>query len=187
MATTYFQLGISHILDLNGYDHMLFVAILLSGVSSSNWKAILSLITTFTIAHSITLGLTVAGYKLFSTDWVEFLIPITIMITALGNLLKKAHQLSVKLFLTGIFGLVHGLGFANYLSSLLPKEQPVWKPLLFFNLGVEAGQIVFALAFLGLMMLLSKLFKSSELYHQKIISILGIIISLFLAINNWPV
>jgi HupE / UreJ protein len=142
----YFGLGKDHIADLNGYDHILFVAALCLGYLPRDWKKILILVTAFTIGHSITLALSALNLVTVSIEWVEFLIPVTIVLTALFNTrsLKGFEERNMKVVygLTTFFGLIHGLGFSNYLKSLLGKDSSIISQLLAFNLGLEAGQII---------------------------------------------
>lgn len=148
----YFQLGIQHILDIKGFDHILFVVALCAIYITRDWKKILILVTAFTIGHSITLAL--ATLKLVKVDsaWVEFLIPTTIAITALSNIFKpkpsSGRGIQINYFFALFFGLIHGLGFSNYLRSLLGKEASLFEPLLAFNLGLEVGQLVIVAIFM---------------------------------------
>jgi HupE / UreJ protein len=140
----YFKEGIYHITDWKGYDHILFVMALCLPHLLSNWKQILILITAFTAGHSITLALSVFNKIIISSTWVEFLIPITICITALENLAQKNtdKKHSRWRYLSAlVFGLIHGLGFSNYLKSMLGKDETIITQLLAFNIGLEAGQL----------------------------------------------
>ena len=141
----YFKEGMYHITDWKGYDHILFVMALCLPYLLKDWKQILILITAFTIGHSITLALSVLNKILISSTWVEFLIPITILITALENLSSKStDQLHARWrYISAlIFGLIHGLGFSNYLKSMLGKDESIITQLLAFNIGLEAGQLL---------------------------------------------
>lgn len=142
----YFQLGIEHILDIKGFDHILFVVALCAIYITRDWKKILILVTAFTIGHSITLALATLKLVRVNSDWVEFLIPTTIAITALSNIFKpkpsSGRGIQINYFFALFFGLVHGLGFSNYLRSLLGKEASLFEPLLAFNLGLEVGQLI---------------------------------------------
>ncbi|WP_194775491.1 HupE/UreJ family protein [Pararhodonellum marinum] len=148
----YFQLGIQHILDLKGFDHILFVIVLCAIYLSRDWKKILILVTAFTIGHSITLAL--ATFKLLNlnSNLIEFLIPVTIAITALVNIIKPKPSgsggLQINYLFALFFGLIHGLGFSNYLRSLLGRERSILEPLLAFNVGLEVGQLVVVAVFL---------------------------------------
>jgi hypothetical protein len=148
----YFQLGIQHILDLAGFDHILFVVALCAIYVARDWKKIIILVTAFTIGHSITLALATLNLLRINTDLVEFLIPVSIGITAFSNILKpkpnSGNGLQINYLFALFFGLVHGLGFSNYLRSLLGKEASLFTPLLGFNLGLEVGQLVIVLIFM---------------------------------------
>jgi hypothetical protein len=159
----YFNLGIQHILDLKGFDHILFVIALAVVYMIKDWGKILVLVTAFTIGHSFTLVLATLKVIQVNTDLVEFLIPVTIAITALANILKPKSTtgrggLQINYLFALFFGLIHGLGFSNYLRSLLGKEQSIFTPLLGFNLGLEVGQIVIVLVFLVTSSLLTGIF-----------------------------
>jgi hypothetical protein len=141
----YFKEGIYHITDYKGYDHILFVMALCLPYLLKDWKQILILVTAFTIGHSITLALSVFNKTIISSTWIEFLIPITILITALENLSQKStDQKHAKWRYVSalIFGLIHGMGFSNYLKSMLGKDESIITQLLAFNIGLEAGQLL---------------------------------------------
>jgi hypothetical protein len=148
----YFKLGLQHILDLQGFDHILFILALCAVYVARDWVKILLLVTAFTLGHSLTLALATFEVVQIRSEVIEFLIPVTIAFTALVTLIKpkpnsgKGIQLNYLLAL--FFGLIHGLGFSNYLRSLLGKEASIWQPLLAFNVGLEVGQIVIVAAFL---------------------------------------
>jgi hypothetical protein len=150
----YFGLGKDHILDyVNGYDHILFVLALCAVYLARDWKKILILVTAFTIGHSITLALATLEIISVKTELIEFLIPLTIFTTAVSNLFKKEESLGKKSIQINyvfalFFGLIHGLGFSNYLRALLGKSHSILSPLLAFNLGLEFGQIIVVTLFL---------------------------------------
>ncbi|MEQ8686296.1 MAG: HupE/UreJ family protein [Imperialibacter sp.] len=146
----FFGLGLEHILDVNGYDHILFVIALCAIYSAQQWKNVLVLVTAFTLGHSLTLALSTLDIIKVDSGLVEFLIPITIFVTAAANIYKKDAEVgskSVKLnyWFAAFFGLIHGMGFSNYLKSLLGKDESIVTQLLAFNLGLEVGQIVIVL------------------------------------------
>ncbi|RZM26308.1 MAG: HupE/UreJ family protein [Pedobacter sp.] len=154
----YFDLGWQHILDWQGYDHILFVLVLCGIYTVSDWRKVLILVTAFTIGHSITLALSVLNFLKIHTAFIEFLIPVTILITALSNIINKRPKpkgLKLKYFLALCFGLVHGMGFSSYLKSLLGKTSNIVWELLAFNLGLEFGQviIVFAALFISFVLI----------------------------------
>lgn len=144
--SVYFSLGRDHIADINGIDHILFIVALCVRYQFSDWKKLLILITAFTIGHSITLALSVFNFVSISTEWIEFLIPITIILTALSNFFVKKFQFREKFpliyYLALFFGLIHGLGFSNYLKSLLGQSNNIVTELLAFNIGLEIGQLL---------------------------------------------
>jgi HupE / UreJ protein len=151
----YFGLGKDHILDYaNGYDHILFVIALSAVYLIRDWSRILILVTAFTIGHSITLALATLGIISVKTSLIEFLIPLTIFITSFSNLFRKEEEASSKPIQANyayalFFGLIHGMGFSNYLRAILGKSHNIITPLLAFNLGLEFGQIIVVLLFLA--------------------------------------
>ena len=155
----YFKLGLQHILDIQGFDHILFVLALCAIYVFRDWAKIVILVTAFTIGHSLTLALATFNVIQVRSDVIEFLIPLTIAITAIVTLFKpkpsSGKGIQLNYLFAVFFGLIHGLGFSNYLKQLLGKEASIWQPLLAFNIGLEAGQIVIVTAFLLLTSLLS--------------------------------
>lgn len=148
----YFELGYKHILDLKGFDHILFVIALCAIYLARDWKKILILVTAFTIGHSITLALATMNVIKVNSDLIEFLIPVTIAITALANIFKprpsNSRGIQINYIFAIFFGLIHGLGFSNYLRSLLGREASIFQPLLAFNIGLEVGQLAIVAIFL---------------------------------------
>jgi hypothetical protein len=145
----YLLLGYQHITDINGYDHILFVIALCAIYRMSDWQKILYLVTAFTIGHSITLALAVLKLIEYSTDLIEFLIPVTIILTCFANFFHRSTESilnpekfsRIRYFFTMIFGLIHGMGFSNYLKSLFGKDESIVMQLLAFNIGLEIGQL----------------------------------------------
>lgn len=142
----YLEVGYKHIASLGAIDHILFVAALSIRYQFSDWRKLLILVTAFTIGHSITLALSAFNLVQYSVKWIEFLIPVTIVITAVSNLFVKKFVFKSKFpliyFLALFFGLVHGLGFSSYLKSMLGSEHNVVWQLLAFNVGLELGQLL---------------------------------------------
>lgn len=159
----FFEMGYQHIADLKGIDHILFVLVLCIRYQFADWKKLLWLITAFTIGHSITLALSVFNILNYSTSWIEFLIPVTILITAISNVFVKKFVYKAKFpliyFFALFFGLIHGLGFSNYLKSLLSKGDNIVPELLAFNLGLEVGQLLIVLSILFISLIFVNLFK----------------------------
>lgn len=159
----YFSLGFDHILDPNGYDHILFIIALCAVYLLRDWKHVLILVTAFTIGHSITLALSTLQIININADLIEFLIPLTIFIAAMSNVFKRYTSVSRRNFQINyayalFFGLIHGLGFSNYLRTLLGKQADITTPLLAFNLGIEVGQILVVGIFLLISFILVDLF-----------------------------
>lgn len=150
----YFNLGKEHILDfVNGYDHILFVTALCALYLLRDWKKVLLLVTAFTIGHSITLALSVLEIINVKAELIEFLIPLTIFITAVSNIFKNEENLDNRLlqlnyFYALFFGLIHGLGFSYYLRSILGRDRSIVTQLFAFNVGLEVGQIIIVVIFL---------------------------------------
>jgi len=161
----YLNLGWEHIISLDALDHQLFVLALIAVYSYSDWKKILVLVTAFTIGHSVTLALSILDIVRVPSAWVEFLIPLTIVITSLGNILtknKKASQNKTNYYLALFFGLIHGMGFANTARVMIAKSQSIALPLLGFNIGLELGQIAIVFGILLLLIILLNLFKVNK-------------------------
>lgn len=144
----YFIEGKKHILNLaNGYDHILFVVALCALYLMRDWRRVLVLITAFTIGHSITLALSTLNIITVNMELVEFLIPVTILITAVSNVFRNEENfdgrvIQLNYFYAAIFGLIHGMGFSNYLKSILGRDRNIISQLFAFNLGLEYGQII---------------------------------------------
>lgn len=187
----FFELGREHIADLSGYDHILFIAALCIGYLPKDWKKILILVTAFTVGHSITLALSALDAVTVSAEWIEFLIPVTIMITALINILRKDAErkqrvVSLEFFLASFFGLIHGLGFSNYLKSLLGKDTSIINQLLAFNIGLEIGQLLIVVAVLLLSVICIQGFKFPRREYLLFTSGAIFGISLIMALERIP-
>ena len=159
----YFQLGWEHILDWQGYDHILFVCALCGIYTWRNWRSVLVLVTAFTIGHSVTLALSVLHFLKISSAWIEFFIPVTIVITCLANILKKKNSnksLKLQYALAMVFGFIHGLGFSSYLKSLLGRNSNIIAELFSFNLGLEGGQLIIVLVILFLSFIFTEILKA---------------------------
>lgn len=158
----YFELGWQHICDWQGYDHILFVAVLCGTYLLTDWRKVLILVTAFTVGHSVTLALSALNIIKVNTSLIEFLIPVTIVVTAVINIVKKKRSpgtLRITYVLALFFGLIHGLGFSNYLKSLLGKSSNVTAQLLAFNLGLEFGQVLIVLCILIVSFILLNILK----------------------------
>lgn len=161
----YLKLGWEHIISLDALDHQLFVLALIAVYSFNDLKKILILVTAFTIGHSITLALSTFDIVRINSVWVEFLIPLTIVLTSLNNIFirnKKQSQNKANYYLALIFGLIHGMGFANTARVMIAKSQSIAVPLLGFNVGLELGQIAIVFGILILLFILLKIFKVNQ-------------------------
>ena len=146
----YINLGFQHISDLAGYDHILFLLALCAVYSVDQWRRLFVLVTAFTVGHSITLALSSFGWVVIPSHIIEFLIPVTILITAIRNVAVPASdQLTdARANMTGhylvalCFGFIHGMGFSNYVRALMMDSSSITIPLLGFNLGIEIGQLL---------------------------------------------
>ncbi|MVM29710.1 HupE/UreJ family protein [Spirosoma sp. HMF4905] len=191
----YLRLGFDHITDPSGYDHILFVIALCAVYTARQWKQVLILVTAFTIGHSITLALATLQLIQYKTALIELLIPITILITAVTNFFfqESGSRKSSKVRepnrpwrygLALTFGLIHGMGFSNYLRSLLGREADIVKPLLAFNIGLEIGQLVIVSLILGLAYLIIDVLRTNRLRWTLVVSGIVAGMALSLIINN---
>ncbi|RCR71103.1 HupE/UreJ family protein [Larkinella punicea] len=189
----YLQLGFAHITDPGGYDHILFVVALCAIYSLNQWKQTLILVTAFTVGHSLTLALATLQLISYSTDLIELLIPVTILITAISNFFFKVpksrfneqpKQPRGRYVLALLFGLIHGMGFSNYLRSLLGQQSSIVKPLFAFNIGLEFGQIFIVLGVLTIAFVLIEILKVRRHDWNLIISGTVAGMALSLIINN---
>jgi hypothetical protein len=185
----YFDLGWEHIISWSALDHLLFIAALSAIYLLSDWKQVLILVTAFTIGHSITLVLSVLDVVRFNSSWVEFLIPCTIVITAISNLFQKKFTpktIRVNYFLALFFGLIHGMGFANALRPMLARDQNLGWALFGFNVGLEAGQIIVVIILLLIGFILIRLFKINRRDWVIFLSASVFSIALKMAIERIP-
>ncbi len=172
----YFDLGRDHILDYaNGYDHILFVIALCTLYTSRDWKQVLILVTAFTVGHSITLALATLNLIKVKSEWIEFLIPVTIFITAVSNIFKKEDaysdgKIQINYAFALFFGLIHGMGFSNYLRAILGKSENILTPLFAFNVGLEFGQLIIVVIFLSSCFIFVDLFGISRRDWKLVIS-----------------
>jgi hypothetical protein len=191
----FLPLGFQHITDLKGYDHILFVVALCAVFRLKDWKKVAFLITAFTIGHSVTLALATLNLITYSTKLIELLIPITIFLTCVLNFFHKSVEYSLdrekpsylRYPMAMAFGLIHGMGFSNYLRSLLGKEESIWQPLLAFNIGLEIGQLVIVTISLIISSLLLDIFRVKKHDWNLILSgmVAGIALTLIRGAEFW--
>jgi len=185
----YLKLGLYHVLDWQAHDHILFLIVLVAAYTFSSWKKIFILVSLFTIGH--TLSLLLASYNIVSVSslWIEFLIPITILIAAVYNLVtagKNRDSNSIGLFyvITIFFGLIHGFGFASYFKII--NEEKAILPLLEFALGIEIAQVIIVLLVLLLGFIFQRIFRFNKRDWVLVVSaiVIGLVIPMLQ--RNWP-
>ena len=184
------ELGFSHVWDWQGYDHLLFLAALCLPFSSRQWKPLLWLITCFTIGHSLSLILASLEVVAVSSIWIEFLIPVSIVATAVYNIIyakaARVRNNQLVMWITLFFGLVHGFGFAGYFELIRDLEQPLWSSLLFFAFGIEGAQIVLGTLMLLLSFVVLIVFDRNRRDWILVVSSVIIGILLPIIIERWP-
>ena len=164
----YFNIGLKHVLDINAYDHVLFLMALVIPFAFKDWKKVLILVSLFTLGHTIALILSVYGVVRIDAVLVEFLIPITILITAVFYLFtagksSKNESITFVAVITLFFGIIHGLGFSNYFKTILPgNASDKLIPLLEFALGIEAAQLIVVFVVLILSYIVQTFFRFSK-------------------------
>ncbi len=187
----YIRMGLDHVLDPGAYDHVLFLSVLAAPYLLKDWKKVVLLATVFTVAHCTSLALSAFGLIRIDSRWIEFLIPVTIIATALNNIWevwKSSGRGYPVVFLgTAVFGLIHGFGFSNYFNMMVTGLEDKLRPLLGFALGIELSQLVVILSVL----LLSALFHRFSGVEQKwwiwTVSAVVVIISIPLLLSTlWP-
>jgi hypothetical protein len=184
----YFLIGWKHILSWDATDHIYFIGALAIIYSFKDWKKVLVLVTAFTIGHAFTLYLSALDIFRFSVEWVEFAIPCTIVITAASNLLIKQEKKTkgILQYVMAIgFGLVHGMGYANYIRMMLSSNQSLVSSLFSFNVGLELGQILVVLFVLSVQWLLTKYKLISPRMLAVLVSVYISVVSLMLAVERF--
>lgn len=199
---TYLQLGFEHISDLNGYDHILFIIALCAIYRLKEWRKVAILVTAFTIGHSVTLAMAALDIIPIKAALIEFLIPVTILATALYNVIVHKmeagadgqaqtfnRKINLNYFFALIFGLIHGMGFSNFFKSmLLPGEEgQLVQQLLAFNIGVELGQLTIVAIILIFSFLAFNLMKIKQREWNLFISGSAAGIALIMALERIPV
>ncbi len=186
----WFITGIEHIADWQGYDHILFLLALCGVYEIKQWKNVLVLITAFTIGHSITLALSVTNAFSINSEIIEFLIPITIILTASYNLYinykNKQNNTKFSYGAALFFGFIHGMGFSYLLKSLLGKSENILSPLFAFNIGLEAGQIIIVASILIISLFLTSVLKINPKLKNNFISLGVLIIASIMAFERLP-
>lgn len=187
----YIQLGLHHVLDVNAYDHILFLSALALPFTFKSWKNVLLLVTVFTITHCLALVLSVYEIILIEASWIEFLIPVTILCTAIYNLIDKEVQKGTKTIwfhalATGFFGLIHGFGFSNYFKMMIMGTEEKLGPLFGFAAGIEMSQVIIVLLVLVLAYVVQTMFQIKQSLFVIVGSILIMLITLPLLYQTFP-
>ncbi|CAG2531614.1 HupE / UreJ protein [Maribacter dokdonensis] len=187
----YIKLGLQHVLDINAYDHILFLTAMALPFTFKSWKNVLWLATVFTITHCLALVFSVYEIMVVDATWIEFLIPVTILATALFNivdvlLLKENRTIWFHMLATGFFGLVHGFGFSNYFKMMIMGEEDKLAPLLGFAGGIELSQVVIVLLVLVLAFVVQTLMNVKQRAFILVGSIVVILITLPLLYETFP-
>jgi hypothetical protein len=189
----YFNIGLKHVLDSNAYDHVLFLLALTVPYTFKDWKRVLILVTLFTVGHTLALILSVYEVIYIKESLVEFLIPITILITAFFHLFtagksSKKESITFVAFVTLFFGIIHGLGFSNYFKSILPgSASEKMLPLLEFALGIETAQIIVVFFALILSYIFQTFLRFSKRDWTLVTSafVIGVVIPMIIESEIW--
>lgn len=188
----YIKLGLNHVLDFSAYDHILFLAALALPFTFKNWKKVVVFATVFTIAHCLSLTLSAYDVLVMNVELIEFLIPVTIIITAMFNLFyinTRAEDKSLlpHILATTFFGFIHGFGFSNYFKMLMAEEDDKLFPLLGFATGIEISQVLIVLSVLILAYIALSLLKIKRIRFVIISSILIILVTIPMLIRTFPI
>ena len=189
----YIKLGLQHVLDIHAYDHILFLTALVLPYSFKNWKKIVMLVSVFTLGHTVALLLSAYGKVKIDVAFVEFLIPITILATAIYNLVtvgknNKNTGSSIAAFITLFFGIIHGLGFSNYFNFILAgNTTDKLIPLSGFAIGIEVAQLAVVISVLAVSFLIQNFIRNSKKNWIIITSsiIIGVVIPMLIESEIW--
>lgn len=189
----YLQIGFEHVLDSNAYDHILFLIAMILPFAFKDWKKVLLLVTIFTIGHTLALILSVLGIVMIKASLVEFLIPITILITALYDIFTsgkgaKGGNMNIIGIITLFFGIIHGLGFSNYFKSIVSgTATDKLVPTLEFSLGIEAAQICIVISVLLLAFIVQHFFRFSKRDWILVMSsfVIGVVLPMIIKNEIW--
>ena len=185
----YFKFGWQHIISKDALDHQLFILALAAIYTLKDWRQVLILVTAFTIGHSITLFLAVTEIVPIKSKSVEFLIPCTIVFTAITNLFQKKFtpkSIRINYFLALFFGLIHGLGFANNIRMALASDQSLGWGLFGFNVGLEAGQIMVVMLILLISVVVLNVFKANRREWVIFASACAFSVGFSMTLSRWP-
>ncbi len=187
----YIEMGLSHVLDVNAYDHILFLTALALPFTFKSWKNVVVLATVFTITHCLALVISVYEFVVINVGLIEFFIPVTILLTAILNCIYQKSQAGhvhiwFHVFATAFFGLIHGFGFSNYFRMMVMGEDNKVGPLIGFAMGIELAQVLIVLAVLALAYAVQTIFKIQQRWFVIVGSLLILLITLPLLYNTFP-
>ncbi len=187
----YVKLGLLHVLDVNAYDHVIYFIVLTIPYTFKDWKKILGLVTIFTLGHTLSLLASIYGLITIKSALVEFLIPLTIVCTAVYNIISAGKSAGndrfiVMLFITMFFGLIHGLGFSNFFKQIIAIEDQKFLPTMEFALGIEIAQILVVLAVLALSFSGLTLLKFSKKEWTLVVSSIVLGLAIPLLMDTFP-
>ncbi|MGY8932580.1 MAG: HupE/UreJ family protein [Flavobacteriales bacterium] len=185
----YLKLGLTHVLDWQAYDHIVFLIVLVAAYNFSNWKRIFILVSLFTIGHTASLLLANYSVVTVSSKWIEFLIPVTILVAAVYNLftsgkINRSEKVGLFYVITVFFGLIHGFGFATYYKMITGGNEIL--PLFEFALGIEFAQLIIVTIVLILSFIFQSIFRFNKRDWVLVVSsiVIGVVIPMLQ--NNWP-
>ena len=191
MGEFFFNLkyGLNHVLDINGYDHVLFLMVLAVPYLFKDWKRVLALVSLFTLGHTLSLVLAAYDYVSINGSTVEFLIPVTILVAAIFNIYtggeQKSKRISLLFFAALFFGIIHGLGFAREFTMVFGDEENKPLALLAFALGIELAQVIVVFVILFLGFLCQTIFRLSKRDWVLVLSsiVIGLVIPILIENN----
>ena len=185
----YLKLGLTHVLNWQAYDHIVFLIVLIAAYNFSNWKRIFILVSLFTIGHTASLLLANYSVVTVSSKWIEFLIPVTILVAAMYNLftsgkINRSEKVGLFYVITVFFGLIHGFGFATYYKMITGGNEIL--PLFEFALGIEFAQLIIVTIVLILSFIFQSIFRFNKRDWVLVVSsiVIGVVIPMLQ--NNWP-
>ncbi len=183
--------GFEHVLDINAYDHILFITLLAVPFLFKSWKKLLWLVTAFTVGH--TLSLVLVAFDLITgvnMSWIEFLIPVTIAVTALYNIFTAGNRHRdnspwIAIVIALVFGLIHGFGFSSAFKMLASGGENKILLLLEYALGIEMAQLVIVLLVLVFNFIFTAVFRFGRKEWVQVISgiVLGMVLPML--IERW--
>lgn len=187
----YIEMGLNHVLDLSAYDHILFLSALAIPFTFKSWKKVLVLATVFTVTHCLSLMLSVFEVVVMEVSLIEFLIPVTIFLTAIFNIvyqsrIQEHNSIVLHVFATAFFGLIHGFGFSNYFKMLISGEEEKWTPLLGFASGIEISQAIIVMLVLCLAYACQSLAKVKQSIFVWTASTIVLLITIPLLYTTFP-